>query len=112
MAEKYTSIHVFFVIIVHIYIFPILPCVPYMCMLIHKIENKTRSSERKKKASEVNGEYMYFNLRNLRSHPRTLFSFTAIMHKVCINTSKSSKAVLSKQHLSFTYVSTQISILN
>lgn len=49
VAEKYTSIHVFFVIIVHIYIFPILPCVPYMCMLIHKIENKTRSSQRKKK---------------------------------------------------------------
>lgn len=65
-----------------------------------------------KGTTEVNGEYMHFNLRNLRTHPHTLYSFTAITHKVCINTSKSSKAVLSKQHLSFTYVSTQISIQN
>lgn len=66
----------------------------------------------RKNTREVNGEDMHFNLRNLRSDPHTLYSFTAIMHKVCINTSKSSKAVLSKQHLSFTYVSTQISMQN
>lgn len=90
----------------------ILHTLTYVFLYILETKKKKIRLSEKKATTEVNGEYMHFNLRNLRTHPHTLYSFTAIMHKVCINTSKSSKAVLSKQHLSFTYVSTQISIQN